>query len=98
MIRRPPRPTPFPYTTLFRSYQKSIVPVSATEHLPRTRAYDPANDGDVVRSGEHTSELQSHLNLVCRPPPGKKRKPPLPATRGNRLRIAPTDGLLHPTR
>src|SRR2546430_8330544 len=69
MIRRPPRSTLFPYTTLFRS----------VEHRRRHRAVDevvlhrhPA--GDVVevdavaavRSEEHTSELQSQSNLVCR--------------------------------
>src|SRR4030066_1989405 len=57
MIRRPPRSTLFPYTTLFRSCplacgMKKIIPWATG--LPATR------------SEEHTSELQSHLNLVCR--------------------------------
>src|SRR4030066_848559 len=62
MIRRPPRSTLFPYTTLFRS-------TSATWPIARTTAstgiaYSDPEIG--TRSEEHTSELQSHLNLVCR--------------------------------
>src|SRR5260370_22783861 len=89
MIRRPPRSTLFPYTTLFRSYPtapardpaqagettrvralsrrpstlaKCILRESRTVHIihsPRLAKY-------AFRSEEHTSELQSHLNLVCR--------------------------------
>src|SRR5260370_7162764 len=66
MIRRPPRSTLFPYTTLFRSRGLEI----ALEHLEigmegrrRGRA---AGGRRRLRSEEHTSELQSHLNLVCR--------------------------------
>src|SRR6478735_10748060 len=57
MIRRPPRSTLFPYTTLFRSY-----PAVLGWARDRTRAAGPR----VVRSEEHTSELQSPCNLVCR--------------------------------
>src|SRR5690242_20935138 len=59
MIRRPPRSTLFPYTTLFRSPTRSRRRRSATpaEARPPPRA---------TRSEEHTSELQSHVNLVCR--------------------------------
>src|SRR6201747_3169114 len=63
MIRRPPRSTLFPYTTLFRS---------AAEMGTNTRAWHkvsaalPVGAGVRVRSEEHTSELQSHVNLVCR--------------------------------
>src|SRR2546426_8348721 len=63
MIRRPPRSTLFPYTTLFRS-------LAAIAHVfPRVA---PGDDGDGApvgrfrRSEEHTSELQSPCNLVCR--------------------------------
>src|SRR2546427_3837126 len=60
MIRRPPRSTLFPYTTLFRSLAGQI----------EQGAVVPAGDGEVVvrdvRSEEHTSELQSQSNLVCR--------------------------------
>src|SRR2546430_7379251 len=62
MIRRPPRSTLFPYTTLFRSRQDRPGPEL---HL---RRYAPVRQrrGAVERSEEHTSELQSQSNLVCR--------------------------------
>src|SRR5260370_6261165 len=65
MIRRPPRSTLFPYTTLFRS------PLVLGEHRADgrhqlVRRLRDAVDLDQERSEEHTSELQSHLNLVCR--------------------------------
>src|SRR5260370_28128166 len=67
MIRRPPRSTLFPYTTLFRSARARAAD---PRRLARFRAdYDRHRSGDRgggVRSEEHTSELQSHLNLVCR--------------------------------
>src|SRR5215813_15140772 len=56
MIRRPPRSTLFPYTTLFRS-------VVQPEHFPRPAEDAPDADD---RSEEHTSELQSRPHLVCR--------------------------------
>src|SRR5260370_11935270 len=75
MIRRPPRSTLFPYTTLFRSPTISAAPPSplrvnmqarhgGRRHLQQhlQRRATPASR----RSEEHTSELQSHLNLVCR--------------------------------
>src|SRR5467141_4605199 len=66
MIRRPPRSTLFPYTTLFRSRNalRRRVHWIAGDEL---RAVPAGGIGRrVVRSEEHTSELQSHLNLVCR--------------------------------
>src|SRR5260370_9450690 len=88
MIRRPPRSTLFPYTTLFRSYMTTLPAVARRSPATRT---PPANlnarivvplvsttgrwpggmsvvetKGTTIRSEEHTSELQSHLNLVCR--------------------------------
>src|SRR5260221_5042610 len=60
MIRRPPRSTLFPYTTLFRSLRG---PDHRHQRLGRPVA-GPARDPD--RSEEHTSELQSHSDLVCR--------------------------------
>src|SRR5260370_3666060 len=62
MIRRPPRSTLFPYTTLFRSEPLSN---DAFGDL-RSASLQPAPGKWIVRSEEHTSELQSHLNLVCR--------------------------------
>src|SRR2546426_1204682 len=68
MIRRPPRSTLFPYTTLFRSGIVDEQP--ATER--RQQLDQPA--GDMARSEEHTSELQSPCNLVCRLLLEKKKK------------------------
>src|SRR2546428_8091425 len=87
MIRRPPRSTLFPYTTLFRSVVGSRGhQVSAAHRAVLLRARDPGGDRaprrldlhlapldglaerivDLVRSEEHTSELQSRSDLVCR--------------------------------
>src|SRR2546429_2861061 len=67
MIRRPPRSTLFPYTTLFRS-QRPAVPRRAQRPDRRAEALRPAPglSRDPPRSEEHTSELQSRLHLVCR--------------------------------
>src|SRR5215204_3698916 len=59
MIRRPPRSTLFPYTTLFRSRR-------AARSGRRRRADRGLRGGRASRSEEHTSELQSHSDLVCR--------------------------------
>src|SRR5260221_9831548 len=61
MIRRPPRSTLFPYTTLFRSHCAPAAPVRRT-----TRRRTPRAAKRPARSEEHTSELQSHSDLVCR--------------------------------
>src|SRR2546429_3443374 len=66
MIRRPPRSTLFPYTTLFRSPFKSIGLVRFLEHGALFRSYREARRIGRGRSEEHTSELQSRLHLVCR--------------------------------
>src|SRR5260370_32640582 len=77
MIRRPPRSTLFPYTTLFRSFPRSSLHVEERLALGLTclrvggrgeADLRPGLVGRFVRprSEEHTSELQSHLNLVCR--------------------------------
>src|SRR5256885_11561229 len=79
MIRRPPRSTLFPYTTLFRS------PVARTTSPPMTKATTTVIAGTAMpparclsarlaRSEEHTSELQSPCNLVCRLLLEKKRE------------------------
>src|SRR5260370_29806833 len=88
MIRRPPRSTLFPYTTLFRSHQtatllvtvgtlvltlllyaavpKGFFPVQDTGFILGISEAPASVSFDAMRSEEHTSELQSHLNLVCR--------------------------------
>src|SRR5260370_19540543 len=67
MIRRPPRSTLFPYTTLFRSHVGFILKSQSHERVQRLLdSYSIRFHDDFVRSEEHTSELQSHLNLVCR--------------------------------
>src|SRR5947209_16445258 len=71
MIRRPPRSTLFPYTTLFRSHLAAVIrgPVAPPQCRPRMRR--------LVRSEEHTSELQSRQYLVCRLLLEKKKNPPV---------------------
>src|SRR3989454_7034273 len=64
MIRRPPRSTLFPYTTLFRSLLAQVEPGFHLEHRLLARLQDEAVGA--ARSEEHTSELQSPCNLVCR--------------------------------
>src|SRR5258705_6170811 len=62
MIRRPPRSTLFPYTTLFRSHR----PVVRLVTTPDGALLNPGTVVDLSRSEEHTSELQSLRHLVCR--------------------------------
>src|SRR5260370_29451727 len=65
MIRRPPRSTLFPYTTLFRSVAENSKVWRCGGHCLAELVYLTQPVGR-SRSEEHTSELQSHLNLVCR--------------------------------
>src|SRR3712207_8507401 len=89
MIRRPPRSTLFPYTTLFRSDRKGVLHSSRGDLTPVKRALanltadrtgrtgslaDVLVEADVFRSEEHTSELQSRQYLVCRLLLEKKKK------------------------
>src|SRR5256885_11316301 len=89
MIRRPPRSTLFPYTTLFRSqtYDKAKKLSDLRPHLLdeikeffvsynklRNRKFRATHDASPDRSEEHTSELQSPCNLVCRLLLEKKKK------------------------
>src|SRR5437870_7748681 len=71
MIRRPPRSTLFPYTTLFRSRKASSSPSSPVSASSETRGRCIAS---ARRSEEHTSELQSRGHLVCRLLLEKKKK------------------------
>src|SRR3712207_8739225 len=88
MIRRPPRSTLFPYTTLFRSQGREVLDHLARESLVLRDQENPAagsNEAEarmmVPRSEEHTSELQSRQYLVCRLLLEKKKKPtPSPET------------------
>src|SRR5260221_2018854 len=80
MIRRPPRSTLFPYTTLFRSLDAAILHAHAPDAIvaPEADAIRGRREDEVLpvgcaralhqvdRSEEHTSELQSHSDLVCR--------------------------------
>src|SRR5260370_31069171 len=89
MIRRPPRSTLFPYTTLFRSlpsgsdshYSEPDWDGPGAQNIRLLQCIRPSRMGRFqqqrfgsVRSEEHTSELQSHLNLVCRLLLEKKKK------------------------
>src|SRR5690349_23619287 len=74
MIRRPPRSTLFPYTTLFRSRPLRAIGTRA-RRKPGTRARSAPGTRDLCgRSEEHTSELQSRRDLVCRLLLEKKKK------------------------
>src|SRR2546422_7217883 len=79
MIRRPPRSTLFPYTTLFRSPRRRRDRRGAGPRArPEPRADELAEPavvpGGADRTGEHTSELHSRLHLICRLLLGKKIK------------------------
>src|ERR1041385_9288204 len=82
MIRRPPRSTLFPYTTLFRSQFPDIVTCRRTRNF--------VSQGQYQRSEEHTSELQSRLHLVCRLLLEKKKQyyTAMRAARGPRRRLS----------
>src|SRR5688572_31750420 len=84
MLRRPPQSTLFPYTTLFRSpcvaaragraYRDRIAPSLSRVPPARSRSRSWRTRGRTPRSEEHTSELQSQSNLVCRLLLEKKKK------------------------
>src|SRR2546421_6114109 len=101
MIRRPPRSTLFPYTTLFRSHvgdlQPDLVDVAGEHQARRSLGVDRGDRvavrvgahfvGESLRSEEHTSELQSRSDLVCRLLLEKKKRYPttvvMPMTKRN---------------
>src|SRR2546426_4306201 len=101
MIRRPPRSTLFPYTTLFRSVYRlhRVVDQRHRHHEHHAGHGDRAN----TRSEEHTSELQSPCNLVCRLLLEKKKRHPRatplavysPATSAQASRLPPCCCALH---
>src|SRR5260370_11815898 len=92
MIRRPPRSTLFPYTTLFRS--------RGTRRAHRTRGAARLRRGQrrAARSEEHTSELQSHLNLVCRLLLEKKKIRAVEGLRSHHIGIPDLASAPHPRR
>src|SRR2546429_5532116 len=84
MIRRPPRSTLFPYTTLFRSVSNTAIASIATRTATtagEVRAFFKPLESRLrdARSEEHTSELQSRLHLVCRLLLEKKKTAPKPS-------------------
>src|SRR2546430_11102801 len=94
MIRRPPRSTLFPYTTLFRSRPAALFRCFSPLKSPKPTILlhnvvvlvDPVDEYyDIMRSEEHTSELQSQSNLVCR----------LLLEKKNKQKQTPTDHRLH---
>src|SRR2546421_6941146 len=81
MIRRPPRSTLFPYTTLFRSQRFGLLVASVRDHAiigldpsGRVVSWNASAEHIEGRSEEHTSELQSRSDLVCRLLLEKKKK------------------------
>src|SRR5690348_17525483 len=88
MLRRPPRSTLFPYTTLFRS--PSPWPSTRWQCNPTTRGRIGRRRGRRCRSEEHTSELQSPVHLVCRLLPEKKNEENIRALRLDRAGVTPT--------
>src|SRR2546422_3297410 len=75
MIRRPPRSTLFPYTTLFRSEAEAALEAAGAHPVPvGDGARERKRQREGQRSEEHTSELQSRLHLVCRLLLEKKKK------------------------
>src|SRR2546422_4693571 len=95
MIRRPPRSTLFPYTTLFRSKEAGVVWAGTNDGLMQVTRDGGKSWSNVTRnipnlperSEEHTSELQSRLHLVCRLLLEKKKKPE-PSRHQSRARCA----------
>src|SRR5436305_6393233 len=87
MIRRPPRSTLFPYTTLFRSRADGL------RSTARRRRGKPSRSWARRRSEEHTSELQSRPHLVCRLLLEKKKKRQRCADESGDESIAPTLGI-----
>src|SRR5256885_7364254 len=84
MIRRPPRSTLFPYTTLFRSDSEPAVALQTARRRSAERepGHVAARQEGLARSEEHTSELQSPCNLVCRLLLEKKNKSVNPEASG----------------
>src|SRR2546427_9338987 len=87
MIRRPPRSTLFPYTTLFRSI---LIVHNVCNHFSRLSTSPATSISNSWRSEEHTSELQSQSNLVCRLLLEKKKNKHNPTVSPNLRRWMPS--------
>src|SRR5437667_6580803 len=96
MIRRPPRSTLFPYTTLFRSFWDNLLPRMERRVSLGRRSYSQVANTYVHacncsvafdRSEEHTSELQSHHDLVCRLLLEKKKNNTNPTLKNHTTRL-----------
>src|SRR5690554_7407129 len=92
LIRRPPRSTLFPYTTLFRSRLAVELGHQRLEHFRRRDAQRLGESVQDARSEEHTSELQSRPHLVCRLLLEKKKK------KRNEIHTSYTSGVAHADR
>src|SRR5260221_5107686 len=90
MIRRPPRSTLFPYTTLFRSVSRRWISAISNELESTQDETSCAGLRRRLRSEEHTSELQSHSDLVCRLLLEKKKKPFSPGRQSRSAAPSPT--------
>src|SRR5258707_7258737 len=98
MIRRPPRSTLFPYTTLFRSRRRALAPRGHREafraRFGLRQGAEPRHQGRIggesdfppIRSEEHTSELQSRQYLVCRLLLEKKKHPISSSFHSNKIK------------
>src|SRR2546426_9313849 len=99
MIRRPPRSTLFPYTTLFRSLPRAQFDGGRNfrfgDSLPLPNHLVKRGDNLRNRSEEHTSELQSPCNLVCRLLLEKKKKKKIQNSRTNRTLLSPQNHRTH---
>src|SRR5687767_15441687 len=94
MIRRPPRSTLFPYTTLFRSHKRTVLSaLEVASSLPSGLNATPNTQPLWPRSEEHTSELQSLAYLVCRLLLEKKNKKLDFKNRGERV-VDVVDGVV----
>src|SRR5256885_2971969 len=99
MIRRPPRSTLFPYTTLFRSHHFRLAPLRSPSSCPPPcgkrikNVRSPRVGRPWQRSEEHTSELQSPCNLVCRLLLEKKKRNNPRHSRAYRNAIIPPDAV-----
>src|SRR2546422_2909227 len=98
MIRRPPRSTLFPYTTLFRSVSLTVIAEAIRANQAGCQTQPPAVPiGGRLRSEEHTSELQSRLHLVCRLLLEKKKKKTNSTSRDKTGLSARSRRYAHPT-